>query len=354
MAIYEKRLMDDRARIMAAAEAFGREVKGALESALESFLTGNRVLANQTILQDHAINRQAVDIGKLCHAFIALHMPSAGHLRSVSSIIAMASELERIGDYACTISQEALNVSAPPSGDLDGVFNRLVLRTRSTMDQALCAFAKEELETARKTIKEAGLAREDLDEAVGVLMHMGKKSEKKTRNLIGYFSVLNALERICMQAQNICEEILFIKTGAIAVEESKFYILFVDGQGGGLSKLAQAIGRKFHDGHAKFMSAGVPSVGSLCPQLKAFSQERGLALEKPTGLDDLDLNPAMLDVIVGLGESAEPYFVPQPYHAAILNWEGPADPSNVDAVYQELAVRIHELMEILAGDGAGK
>ncbi len=354
MAIYEKRLMEDKAGIIAAVEAFGQEVKGAFEAALNSFLTGNAVQANETILRDHVINRQAVDIDRRCHAFIALHMPSAGHLRSVSSIITIASELERIGDYACTISREALNVSAPPGGNLKRVFNRLVSRARDTMDQALAAFVGGEIGTAQETIKEADLAREDLEEAMCLLMHMGKKSEKKTRNLIGYFAILNALERICMRAQSICEETLFSETGVVAVEESKFYVLFVDCLGGGVASLAQSIGGKFFKEDAKFVSVAVPEAGVLAPNLEAFAQKHGMFLDKSVGLDELELKPSAFDVIVGLGEPAETHFDPQPYHTVFLNWEGLPDPGNPETIYQELAVRIRELMEVLVGKEAGE
>ena len=102
MPLYEERLSKDMARIRDEVASLGAAVQKAQEDAVQAALTGNKALANQTILRDHPINRRTREINRLCHAFLAIHLPSAGHLRLISSILRLVNELERIGDYAAT------------------------------------------------------------------------------------------------------------------------------------------------------------------------------------------------------------------------------------------------------------
>ena len=71
---------------------------------MHALLTRDRELAAEVILGDLPINREVRAIDALCHAFVARHLPSAGHLRFVSSVLRLNVELERIGDYAVTIA----------------------------------------------------------------------------------------------------------------------------------------------------------------------------------------------------------------------------------------------------------
>ena len=70
--------------------------------------------AAQTILDDYVTNRQTRELDRLCHAFVARHLPSAGHLRYVSSVLRLGIALERIGDYATTVSRTAAQLAEIP------------------------------------------------------------------------------------------------------------------------------------------------------------------------------------------------------------------------------------------------
>ena len=93
-------------------------VETSVRNAMHALHTGNNKLASTTILADHRINRSMRRIDASCHKFIALHLPSAGHLRLLSSVIRANIELERIGDYAVTISREVSQMSVKPPKSL--------------------------------------------------------------------------------------------------------------------------------------------------------------------------------------------------------------------------------------------
>ena len=100
MAIYEQRLQADLKYIHDQIRSMGDLVEASVSNATKAFLTENAALANHTVLSDNVINRKMREIDHDCHTFIARHLPSAGHLRLISSIIRLNINLERIGDYA--------------------------------------------------------------------------------------------------------------------------------------------------------------------------------------------------------------------------------------------------------------
>ena len=93
MTHYEERLERDLAKLGKRVKRMGGAVVGAVRSATKSALTRDEELATQTILGDLPINRQARELDHRCHIFIARHLPSAGHLRHVSSAMRLVATL---------------------------------------------------------------------------------------------------------------------------------------------------------------------------------------------------------------------------------------------------------------------
>ena len=63
--------------------------------------------ARRTIREDDIIDAKALEIEEKCAEIIATQQPVAGDLRMLLAIFAIASELERIGDYAEGIAKIA-------------------------------------------------------------------------------------------------------------------------------------------------------------------------------------------------------------------------------------------------------
>ena len=123
MSHYEERLEQDLAGIRERISDIASRVETALEDSMKALLEGDRHIANMTVLRDNRINRISRRVDGQCHAFIAKHIPGAGHLRWISSVIRLNVVLERVGDYAVTISRESLQLSrsrgSPPPGGLN-------------------------------------------------------------------------------------------------------------------------------------------------------------------------------------------------------------------------------------------
>ena len=170
MSHLEARLEKDLNRIRSLVEEQANHVEESVRNAIHALQTGNRKLAYANILADHPINRRMRQIDRLCHSFIAVHLPSAGHLRLMSAAIRINIELERIGDYAVTISREAVQVSATPSGVMARELERMAGETLLMLRQALKGFHDLNAEMARSTMVIADQIESDMDLIYGELM----------------------------------------------------------------------------------------------------------------------------------------------------------------------------------------
>ena len=128
MSHYERRLEKDLKQIRKGVRNLAKQVGTALKNAIDALLSGDEDKAYSTVLGDTRINRVSREIDRLCHAFIARHLPSAGHLRLISSVLRSNIALERIGDYAVNISRESRQLSHPPDTNQTALGDRVADR----------------------------------------------------------------------------------------------------------------------------------------------------------------------------------------------------------------------------------
>ena len=162
MAIYEKRLQSDITRIRDEVASMGDQVEEALKNATTALFNANEELSSLTIMRDQGINRLNRRINRLSHSFIARHQPSAGHLRLIASVLRMVSEIERIGDYACTISRASLHMKQRPDGVIQRDMEVMAEHASSMLSQSIKAFATDNAELARGTMVMANQVEKEL------------------------------------------------------------------------------------------------------------------------------------------------------------------------------------------------
>ena len=224
MGHYEERLEQDLASIQANIRDISTKVETALADATSGLLEGDKHLANMTVLRDNRINRISRRIDRQCHAFIAKHLPGAGHLRWISSVIRLNVALERVGDYAVTISREGLQLQRPPAGQLPQDLSRLAEESRSLLRAAVDAFLDRSADGAAATIPVAQEIEDSMDDIYARLIDSAEG--RSPREVVAVFVAFSLLKRISDQAKNISEQTLF----AVAGERKKtrpFNILFV-------------------------------------------------------------------------------------------------------------------------------
>jgi phosphate transport system protein len=354
MTHYEYRLEQDLQTIRTMVDRLGTGVEEALQRAVQSLLNQDRTRAYETILRDQILNRQVRDLDRACHSFVARHLPSAGHLRFISSVLRLTIALERIGDYAVTLCREAVQISGSLPGPVVRDLELFSGESQRALHQSLEAFGTLNHELAKGTHAMVAVAAAAYEKAFADLLEEGQAQSVGVRDLFSLLVVINRFGRVCDQAKNICEEAIFAATGQTK-KPRHFRILFLEPEASYKALMAVAIGRKAYPEGATFSAGALQGEGLPDASMVEFMDLKGHEL---SGIPVSEVSDASsfseFDLVIGLGDLDRRRLPSLPYHLVLLNWPVPGDPSsrqmdNLEEVYRDLAVRLRDLMEILRG-----
>lgn len=357
MGHYEQRLEADKTHIRDRVAAVGERVRLAVRDSVQALLDGDHDRSYAIILGDMPINREVRAIDARCHAFVARHLPSAGHLRFVSSTMRMTVALERIGDYAVTIAREAVQLQTPPPEPVAGHIRELAVQANDMLRDALRAYVEGDEELARETKPLAGSVHRAYDRMFRALLQ--EQGQRSLKDLFAMLAVFNRIERVSDQAKNVCEETLFAVAGE--TKPPKVYrILFVDDDNALVGPLTTAMARKSFPSSGSFRSAGLTPAQAPSPKLTDLAEKLGL------DFDDATPSPlpsrtelAKYHVVVALCPGVRDRLEEVPFHTVLLKWDdavgsvpADADPETLVELSRRVAPRIRELMVTLRGEDA--
>ena len=348
MSHYEERMESDLRIIRTRVWNLGEDVERALHNAKKVMILRDSELAYATVLDDHPINRESREIDRLCHTFIARHLPGAGPLREMAATSRVNVTLERIGDYAVTICREALRISTPLSPALSNYIDAIFDESISILSDARKSFMNGNAEMAITLMTVARRVQNKMDGVYETLF--AEDDRMDGANMMAVFVIFNLLKRVADQAKNICDQTVYTVRG-IAKVPKVYKILFLDQPGAGLGQLATAIARKNHSESGQFVSATPGKSDKVSDTLLAFLEERGLP-EENLQTEQLEVTKFDLDeffVIVSLNGQYTDYISKVPFHTTALNWVLPGG-SDITENYRVLKEEIHKLMTQLAGE----
>jgi phosphate transport system protein len=169
--------------------------------------------AHSIIESDRNINEKRYAIENEALTLIATQQPMAGDLRTLAAILEIATELERIADYAKGIANIALMVGTEallkPLVDIP----RMATKACDMLHRSLEAFLRQDVEAARAIPKEDtevdALYEQIYRELITYIMADPRAIDQATR----LTWVAHNLERVADRVGNICERIVFSITG---------------------------------------------------------------------------------------------------------------------------------------------
>jgi phosphate transport system protein len=355
MSHLEQRLENDLQNLRSKILEQASKVQTGVNDAVHALQTGNNKLAYATILNDYPINRRMREIDRLCHKFIAIHLPSGAHLRLLSSIIRINIELERMGDYAVTIAREAVQLNSPPEGTMGREIDRLASETLLMLKQSIMSFEELNPEQAKSTILMAGSMEYNLDTVYQEIIQNTQK--QKAKDILAIFVIFTQLKRVADQAKNLCEDTIFAATGQQKTPKV-FSILFIDEDNSTLSQLAVTIARKNYPDICSYQGAGRTAAANVSPELVNFLDSRGDDTSHLTTSSLADLTHQEITdqhVIVSLQGDVSSYLDSIPFHTTALEWDISPEPDvkgqqDMEILYRTLALHIKDLLELLRGD----
>ncbi len=364
MTHYEERLEEDLALLNQAIGEVAQVVEQALKDAVYALLSGDDELAYAVVIGDQSVNRSVYEIDRRCHAFIARHLPSARHLRRVSSMLRLDLELERVGDYAVSIARVAVGLSEPPPESVASDIDCMGDQTREVLRKSITAFLASDAELARIAKESAYAIEKAYDRIPSAVIAEGEAGTRPLPDLFALVTVYQRLTRVLDQTENICEDTLFAATG-----ETKrpvvYKILFVDQRNVCASQIAETIARKAFPNSGEYSSAGwgwEPG-DEVAAALVEFMEQKGLSLELSLASSlpaaAYELND--YHVIVSLWDDVRDHVPVAAGGTVFLKWDvGPCpmafDGDDVEAqlddLHRRLAGDIEDLMVRLRGEDA--
>lgn len=169
-------------------------------------------IAQQVSIRERLVDAFELKIDSEIEDFIALYTPVAIDLRFVLAMLKINNDLERIGDYAYSITRFVRETDAV---ELDAeLVRRLRLEQMFSVVLEMMSGLKQSLEEMDPAHAVSVIAMDDtLDEVKsasdGILVEYAKKDSDAIPLLMGLGSIFRKLERAGDHLTNIAEEIVF-------------------------------------------------------------------------------------------------------------------------------------------------
>ncbi len=193
--------------------ALGGMVEEAITASVVSLKQRDMEASERVIAQDQTINQKRFGIERDVLVLIATQQPMASDLRVLAAILAIISELERIGDYAKGIARINLMIGPEPLVKPLVDIPRMAEKARDMLHRALVAFAERDTDLAR-AIPEEDDEVDDLYNQVYRELITYIITDPRTLDQANYLMwAAHNLERAADRVTNICERVVFTVTG---------------------------------------------------------------------------------------------------------------------------------------------
>jgi phosphate transport system protein len=190
--------------------AMGALVEDQIRQTMRALVERDDALAESVIERDREVNAYDVEVDEKCVELLALHQPTAGDLRFLTTAMKIVTDLERIGDQAVNIAQRARELSLEPQLKPYIDLPRMAELAQTMVKESLDAFVARDTALARRVCGE--------DAAVDALNHQifrelltfMMEDPKTIPRAIRLILIARFLERVADHATNIAEMVIFM------------------------------------------------------------------------------------------------------------------------------------------------
>jgi phosphate transport system protein len=191
----------------------GSMVEKAILESVDDLKRRDHEASQRLIVGDRTINAKRFAIESETLTLIATQQPMAGDLRTLAAVLEIATELERMGDYAKGIAKINLLMGDEPLLKPLIDIPHMADKAMDMLRRALDAFVHRDLDAARAIPLE--------DDQVDALYNQVYRElltfimgDPRTLNQATYLLwVAHNLERAADRVTNICERVVFTVTG---------------------------------------------------------------------------------------------------------------------------------------------
>ena len=191
----------------------GAMTERAVAESVQALKKRDTAKAQNLIDDDRLINEKRYAIEDDTLTIIATQQPMAGDLRTLAAIFEIATELERIADYAKGIATVAMILGEEPLIKPLEDIPRMSDKACDMLHRALDSFIRQDVEEARRIppedIEVDSLYERTYRELITIMISDPQTTEQANR----LTWVAHNLERAADRVGNICERVVFSITG---------------------------------------------------------------------------------------------------------------------------------------------
>jgi len=191
----------------------GSMVEEALGESVELLKRRDLEGAKRLIANDRLINEKRFALESECLVLLATQQPMASDLRVLAAILDIATELERIGDYAKGIARINLMMGEQPLLKPLIDIPRMVVKVRDMLHRALDAFVRRDAALARAIPAEDQEVDDLYNQVYRELLTYMMADPRTIDRATHLLWVAHNLERAADRVTNICERVIFTVTG---------------------------------------------------------------------------------------------------------------------------------------------
>ncbi|MBT2582307.1 phosphate signaling complex protein PhoU [Planococcus sp. ISL-109] len=185
----------------------------ALDKSMQALISHDVDAALQVIEDDVHINRLEEDLNDQVILLIAKQSPVATDLRRLIVTIKVASDMERVGDYAVNIAKETIRIGQQELLEPIHKIRRMHELATVMLRQGIDALVQEDVEKA-KEIADMDDEVDDLyGEAIRLLFQYSAKEPEKLSQVTQLAFICRYMERSADYATNISEQLFYLVRG---------------------------------------------------------------------------------------------------------------------------------------------
>ena len=201
-------LQDDLLRLASLVESsIGRSIKALQDQDVDE--------ARRVIADDDLIDRRQYALEDKALLLIARQAPMAADLRMISAVISIASELERMGDYAEGIAKIAIRGAGEPLLKPLIDVPRMAEKAQQMLREAVDAFINRDVPAALKLAEEDNEVDQLTTQVQNELLSYMLRDPRNIERALHLMFVAHNLERVADRTTNIAERLIFLVKGEI-------------------------------------------------------------------------------------------------------------------------------------------
>jgi phosphate transport system protein len=195
---------------------YGALVEKMIEKSIRGLLEKKKgILQDVTDTDEPKANEFEIRLDERCIAMIAQYEPKAKDLRTIIMVLKMNNDLERMGDHAVNISENATYLISHPIVKPLIDIPRMAETAMAMVRDSINSFVTEDAELARSVCERDSIVDGLMDQVFRELITHMLTQPKTIERAIRLITIARNLERIADLSTNICEDVIFMVQGKV-------------------------------------------------------------------------------------------------------------------------------------------